>query len=269
MIQPVAAGTMADAVRMGAEIFAALKKGAARRRPQHQCRRRGRLRAEPEIRRRGARPSSRAPARRPATGPARTWPSRSTAPPPSSSRTASYELEGEGKQPRCRAAWCDYLEELVGRYPIVSIEDGCAEDDWDGWKLLDRRAGRQGAAGRRRSVRHQPGAAAARHRERHRQRDPGQGQPDRHADRDAGDGRAGAPRRLPRGDEPPLRRDRGRHHRRPRGRHQLRPDQDRQPGAQRPHGEIQPARSASRRRSARPRATPAGPSCAGSSPTEW
>jgi enolase len=29
-----------------------------------------------------------------------------------------------------------YLEALVGRYPIVSIEDGCAEDDWDGWKLL-------------------------------------------------------------------------------------------------------------------------------------
>ena len=29
-----------------------------------------------------------------------------------------------------------YLEELVGRYPIASIEDGCAEDDWDGWKLL-------------------------------------------------------------------------------------------------------------------------------------
>ena len=29
-----------------------------------------------------------------------------------------------------------YLEELAGRYPIVSIEDGCAEDDWDGWKLL-------------------------------------------------------------------------------------------------------------------------------------
>jgi enolase len=29
-----------------------------------------------------------------------------------------------------------YYEALVGRYPIVSIEDGCAEDDWDGWKHL-------------------------------------------------------------------------------------------------------------------------------------
>ncbi|MBR5895114.1 MAG: phosphopyruvate hydratase [Akkermansia sp.] len=29
-----------------------------------------------------------------------------------------------------------YYQELIGRYPIVSIEDGCAENDWDGWKLL-------------------------------------------------------------------------------------------------------------------------------------
>ena len=29
-----------------------------------------------------------------------------------------------------------YLEELCGRYPIVSIEDGLAEDDWDGWQQL-------------------------------------------------------------------------------------------------------------------------------------
>jgi len=35
----------------------------------------------------------------------------------------------------------DYLERLVNRYPIISIEDGLAEDDWDGWKSLTRRVG--------------------------------------------------------------------------------------------------------------------------------
>jgi enolase len=46
-----------------------------------------------------------------------------------------YHLEGEGKtlDPE---AMVKYWSELVGRYPIISIEDGMAEDDWDGWKAL-------------------------------------------------------------------------------------------------------------------------------------
>lgn len=35
----------------------------------------------------------------------------------------------------------DYLESLVKKYPLVSVEDGMAEDDWDGWKLLTERVG--------------------------------------------------------------------------------------------------------------------------------
>jgi len=35
------------------------------------------------------------------------------------------------------------LEDLVGRYPIISIEDGMAEDDWDGWKKLTERIGKK------------------------------------------------------------------------------------------------------------------------------
>jgi enolase len=35
----------------------------------------------------------------------------------------------------------EYWEELCGRYPIVSIEDGMAEEDWDGWRLLTDRLG--------------------------------------------------------------------------------------------------------------------------------
>ena len=37
------------------------------------------------------------------------------------------------------AEFADYLEDLVARYPIVSIEDGMAESDWDGWALLSRK----------------------------------------------------------------------------------------------------------------------------------
>jgi enolase len=37
--------------------------------------------------------------------------------------------------------FCGYLEDLVGRYPIISVEDGMAEDDWPGWKRLSERLG--------------------------------------------------------------------------------------------------------------------------------
>ncbi|MDE8347895.1 MAG: phosphopyruvate hydratase [Acidocella sp.] len=46
-----------------------------------------------------------------------------------------YNLEGEGKKFDA-AGMVKYLEDLAARYPIASIEDGCAEDDWDGWKHL-------------------------------------------------------------------------------------------------------------------------------------
>jgi enolase len=51
-----------------------------------------------------------------------------------------YVYGGEGKT-RDAKAQVDYLAELCARYPIVSIEDGMAEDDWDGWKLLTDRIG--------------------------------------------------------------------------------------------------------------------------------
>ena len=35
----------------------------------------------------------------------------------------------------------DYLEQLIGKYPIDSIEDGCSENDWEGWKILTERIG--------------------------------------------------------------------------------------------------------------------------------
>jgi len=51
-----------------------------------------------------------------------------------------YAYEGEGKK-RSRQDQVKYLAELIERYPIVSIEDGMAEDDWEGWKSLTDRIG--------------------------------------------------------------------------------------------------------------------------------
>ncbi|SDE71721.1 phosphopyruvate hydratase [Rhodospira trueperi] len=55
-------------------------------------------------------------------------------------KDGKYVLEGEGKTLDA-AGIVDYYADLVARYPILSIEDGCAEDDWDGWKLLTERLG--------------------------------------------------------------------------------------------------------------------------------
>ena len=52
----------------------------------------------------------------------------------------AYAYEGEGTT-RSIEKQVDYLAELVAKYPIVSIEDGMSEDDWEGWKLLTERIG--------------------------------------------------------------------------------------------------------------------------------
>jgi enolase len=55
-------------------------------------------------------------------------------------REGVYDYRGEGRQ-RSIAEQVDYLAELVSTYPIISIEDGMAEGDYDGWKLLTERLG--------------------------------------------------------------------------------------------------------------------------------
>ena len=84
----------------------------------------------------------------------------------------------------------DYYVDLVDDYPIVTIEDALAEDDWDNWKHLTDKLGSKIAARRRRPVRHEPAASRRRHQARRRQLAARQGQPDRHAHRDARRGRA-------------------------------------------------------------------------------
>jgi enolase len=56
-------------------------------------------------------------------------------------KDGKYHLESEGKH-YSSAEFADYLAGLVARYPIVTIEDGMAEDDWAGWKLLTDKLGK-------------------------------------------------------------------------------------------------------------------------------
>jgi enolase len=53
-----------------------------------------------------------------------------------------YQLESEGLQ-LSAAEFADYLAAWVAKYPIISIEDGMAESDWDGWRALTERLGRK------------------------------------------------------------------------------------------------------------------------------
>lgn len=57
-------------------------------------------------------------------------------------RDGVYHLAGEGVK-LTAAELTEYLADLVARYPIISIEDGMAENDWQGWKLLTERLGGQ------------------------------------------------------------------------------------------------------------------------------
>jgi enolase len=55
-------------------------------------------------------------------------------------RDGAYHLDGEGRV-FTSAEMVDYWADLASRYPIVSIEDGMAEEDWDGWRLLTEKLG--------------------------------------------------------------------------------------------------------------------------------
>ena len=55
-------------------------------------------------------------------------------------KDGKYEMKGEGLS-LSSAENVDYLAKLCEDYPIISIEDGCAEDDWEGWKLLTEKLG--------------------------------------------------------------------------------------------------------------------------------
>jgi enolase len=141
MIQPIAGGTMADAVRMGAEIFATLKKGL------HDAGHNTNVGDEggfaPNI---GSADDALAFISR-ACEKAGYRPGEDVTFALDCAATefyhdGKYVLEGEGKTFDAEGM-VGYLAELVARYPIASIEDGCSEDDWDGWHLLTERLGKK------------------------------------------------------------------------------------------------------------------------------
>jgi enolase 1/2/3 len=134
MIQPIGAGTIADAVRMGAEVFATLRKGLHDAGHNTNVGDEGGfapgLKSADEALSFIVRACEQA-GYRPGEDIAFALDCAST----EFFKDGKYVLEGEGKTFDA-AGMVRYLEELVGRYPIISIEDGCAEDDWEGWKMM-------------------------------------------------------------------------------------------------------------------------------------
>ncbi len=154
-------------------------------------------------------------------------------------RDGAYHLEGEGKV-LSSDDLAAYWTRIVDTYPVVSIEDGMQEDDWDGWKMLTDAIGdRCQLVGDDLFVTNVRRLRMGIERV-DRQLDPGQGQPDRFAHRDARHGRARPPPLVHGGDVAPFGRDRRCHDRRSGRRHQLRADQDRGSGPVRPRRQVQP-----------------------------
>ncbi len=139
MIMPVGAGTVADSIRVGAEVFAALKKAL------HDAGHNTNVGDEggfaPNIGSADEALSFIAKAcekagHRVGEDVVFALDCAST----EFFHDGSYKMEGEGKTLDA-AGMVDYLAALCAKWPIVSIEDGCAEDDWAGWKLLTERLG--------------------------------------------------------------------------------------------------------------------------------
>ncbi|WP_428535097.1 phosphopyruvate hydratase [Rhodopila sp.] len=134
MIQPISAPTLADAVRMGSEVFQALKNGLHDAGHNTNVGDEGgfapNLKSADEALGFIAKAVEKAGYR---IGEDITF-----ALDPASTeffKDGRYHLAGEGKV-LDSAGIVGYYADLVSRYPIVSIEDGCAEDDWETWKLL-------------------------------------------------------------------------------------------------------------------------------------
>jgi enolase len=141
MIQPIAASTGSDAIRIGAEVFAVLKKGLHDAGHNTNVGDEGgfapALKSTEEAFVFVARACERA-GYRPGEDITFAMDCAST----KFFKDGRYQMEGEAKTLDA-AGMVAFLEDLVSRFPIVSIQDGCAEDDWDGWKLLTDRLGRE------------------------------------------------------------------------------------------------------------------------------
>ena len=134
MIMPLGAGAFADALRWGAEIFHALKKGLKAAGHNTNVGDEGGF--APNLKSTDDALSFimkaiEAAGRKPGEDVFIALDAAST----EFFRDGKYHLEGEGKILDA-GAMVSYYEDLAARFPIVSIEDGMAEDDWEGWRLL-------------------------------------------------------------------------------------------------------------------------------------
>lgn len=139
MIMPIGAGSIAEAVRMGSEVFHTLKKGLSEAGHNTNVGDEGGFAPNlksaeaaldfimKSIEKAGFKPGSEIAI---ALDCAAT----------EFFKDDNYVYEGEGTS-RDGQAQAEYLTSLVDAYPIISIEDGMAEDDWDGWKALTDQAG--------------------------------------------------------------------------------------------------------------------------------
>jgi enolase len=139
MIAPVGARTFADALRMGAEVYAALKKVLRGRGLGTGVGDEGGF--APDL----ASNQDALEVIMEAIGAAGYTPGEQIAlalDPATTElyRDGAYHLEGEGRT-LSSDDMVGYWEELCGRYPIISIEDGMAEEDWDGWVALTKALG--------------------------------------------------------------------------------------------------------------------------------
>ncbi len=241
MVVPVGAPTFAEALRCGAECYHALKAVLKKRGLSHGRGRRGRLRPEPAEQRGGAEVPGRGDQPRRATSRARTWCWPWTSPLRSSTRRASTTWPPRRSRSRPGTRWSRMYADWVKKYPIVSIEDGMAEGDWKGWKLLTDALGDKIQIVGDDVFVTNPEILARGIREGRRQQHPDQAEPDRHGDRDAGLHPDGAAGRLHLRRLPPLRGDGGHHDLRPGRGAEPGPDQDRGALPGRAQREVQPA----------------------------
>ena len=138
MVMPLGAPSFAEALRIGAEIFHALRGMLKKRGLVDRRRRRRRLRAEPQVEPRSARRRARSHRQGRLQGRRATSTSRSTSP-PASSWTRSRRSTSSRSRATRRARptrWSRSTTTGSRQYPIISIEDGLAEADWPGWKTL-------------------------------------------------------------------------------------------------------------------------------------
>ncbi len=149
------------------------------------------------------------------------------------------KFEGAKGAKRTSAEQVAYLEQLISKYPIDSIEDGMSENDWDGWKALTDKIGDKCQLVGDDLFVTNVEFLKKRDRDGLRQFDFDQSEPDRVADRNARCDRNGSPRRLHFGYVSPFGRNRGRNDRGYRGSYQFGPDQDRFAEPFRPDGQVQ------------------------------